>query len=69
MGEIAERFKTKGHLDDDFQIGESRYDVDGYIVQLADVIDQEPRKKWPDGPPVRLQLVEKNGAWTIRDVD
>ncbi len=61
MLEAVNRYKKRGHQDDDFQIGESPYDEDTYIVQFADRIDDESRKPLPEGLAWSIWLKEHDG--------
>jgi hypothetical protein len=71
LEDVVETYAKKGSKDVDFQIGTMPDPkVPGTLmVQFADRIDAEPKQRWPQGAPVRIQMADDNGNLRFYDFD
>jgi hypothetical protein len=69
--DVLSTYQVKGVNDPDFQIGTMPDPlVPGtIIIQFADLIDAQPKNKWPKGAPVRIQLALDGEEFRFYDID
>lgn len=69
--DVLTAYASKGIKDADFQIGDMPYPLitGTIIIQFADRIDAQPKLRWPNGQPLRIQIAPDGGKMRFYDID